>query len=152
MTDPLVFSSTTPRHALPMLFPGQAQKEASVNGAHALTDMLLHPAVEGEVDTPPAAPADGECWLVGALPTGSFAGREGCLAGFQHGSWLFALPRDGMRVFDRATGQVLVHTGEWRRVAAPAMPAAGSTIDQEARDAVAGLIAALREVGIFPGQ
>jgi hypothetical protein len=40
-----------------------------VNEAHALVDLLLHPAIESETDTPPSAPQEGQCWLVGANPT-----------------------------------------------------------------------------------
>lgn len=150
MPDPLQFPSTTPRHSLPLLFAGQAQKEFFVNGALSLCDALLHPAVEGEAASPPAAPADAECWLVADGASGEFAGREGHLACRQAGAWLFAGPRDGMRVFDRSTGQLLVYIGEWRREDAVQPPAGGVTIDQEARTAIAAVIAALSRAGIFP--
>ncbi len=152
MTDPLVFPSTTPRHGLPMLFAGQSQKEVSVNGAHVLADMLLHPAIEGEAAAPPAAPTDGECWLVGAPATGAFAGQEEALASFQAGSWLFARPRDGMRIFERTTGRFVLYADGWRRAAAPPEPTGGTTVDQEARDTIATLIAALRSQGLFAAE
>jgi hypothetical protein len=147
MTDPLVFPSTTPRHALPMLFAGQAQKEVTVNAVSALADILFHPAIEGEAGAPPDAPAEGECWLVGAPASGLFEGREGFLAGFQASSWVFVEPRDGMRVFDRSTGQVVPYIGGWRRGAAPSSPQGGTTVDTEARAAIDALIHFLQQTG-----
>lgn len=152
MTDPLQFPSTTPRHGLPLLFAGQAQKEAFVNAAFSLCDALIHPIVEGEAGAPPASPAEGECWLVGAGAAGAWAGREGMLAARQTGTWMFLTPRDGMRVLDRASGQHVLYLGGWRRVAAVAPPAGGTVIDEQARAAVAGLIEALRASGIVPSN
>lgn len=149
MTDPLVFDSTSPRFGLPFLFAGQAQKEAFVNEAHALLDALLHGVVEGRADAPPADPDDGLCWLVGDAPTGAWAGQAGKIACRQQGLWLFVAPRDGLRMFDRSSGQELFHNAGWIAPEAPAAPAGGATIDGEARAAIALLIAALREVGIF---
>jgi hypothetical protein len=150
MTDPLTFTSLTPRNALPLLFAGQAQKEVSVNSAFALADMLIHPAVEGEASAPPSAPAEGECWLVAEGAVGVFAGQEHALAGFQAGTWIFARPKDGMCVFDRASGQRLCYAGGWRREGAPLAPAGGTVVDQEARAAVAELIRVLRRTCILP--
>jgi hypothetical protein len=105
MPDPISFTSASARYGLPLLFAGQAQKEFFVNQAHALTDALLHPAIEGEVDDPPAAPQEGETWLIGTTPSGAGDGRAGWLACFQAGAWVFAEPRDGLRVLDRVTGR-----------------------------------------------
>ena len=150
MTDPLSFTSATPRFALPFLFAGQSQKEFFVNEAHARLDLLLHAAVLGEASDPPSAPADGDCWLVGEAATGEWSGREGALAGWQASAWAFVAPRDGMRIYDKSTGQLLLHAGEWRRSAAPAAPAGGTVVDVEARDTLATLIVALTEAGVFP--
>lgn len=152
MTDPIVYTNTTPRFGLPLLFAGQAQKEFFVNEAHALVDALLHAACEGETATPPATPAEGETWLVASGASGAWAGEDGKLAAFQSGTWLFASPNDGMRLFDRATGQVLLYRGGWQRPAAPAAPGGGGTVDAEARSAIADLIAALVEAGVFPSS
>ena len=150
MTDPISFTSTTPRYGLPLLFAGQSQKEFYVNEAHALTDALLHAACEGEAANPPATPAEGETWLVAAAATGDWAGADGQIAARQSGNWLFAAPRDGMRMFDRSTGQMLLYRGGWQRPAAPAAPAGGTTVDTEARAALADLIAALASAGVLP--
>lgn len=128
---------------------GQAQKEVFVNEAHALTDALLHPAIEGEADAPPAAPAEGECWLVGTTPSGAWTDHPGELAAYQAGGWLFAAPRDGLRVLDRSTGQDIRYFDGWQRPATPAGPTGGTTVDSEARAAIADLIAALVAGGLL---
>lgn len=149
MTDPLAFVSVTPRYAIPLLFSGQAEKEFYVNEAHALTDALLHCAVEDMADTPPVAPAEGDCWLVGPTPTGAWAGEAGKIACRQLGNWLFVDPRDGLAVLNRATGQTMRFRTGWIAPAAPMMPTTGTVIDSEARGAIAQLIIALTEAGIF---
>jgi hypothetical protein len=150
MSDPITFTSASPRYGLPLLFAGQSQKEFFVNEAHALTDALLHPAIEGEANAPPAAPVEGECWLVGAAPTGQWAGQAGRLASHQAGTWVYATPRDGLRLLDRSTGQEIRYRSGWQRPNAPAAPTGGTTVDAQARAAIAGLIAALVASGILP--
>ncbi|MDE2406171.1 MAG: DUF2793 domain-containing protein [Sphingomonadales bacterium] len=150
MSDAIVFADASPRLGLPMLFAGQAQKEFFVNEAHALIDALLHGAIEGEAASPPAAPADGQAWLVGEAAAGAWSGQAGRIAARQGGNWLFVTPRDGMRVLDRATGQELLFCGGWRRPTRPAAPAGGAVVDSEARVAITQLLAALCIAGIFP--
>jgi hypothetical protein len=150
MSDPIIFTSASARFGLPFLFAGQTQKEVFVNEAHALTDALLHPAIEGEADDPPAAPGEGECWLVGGTPTGAWTDHAGELASYQAGGWIFAAPRDGLGVLDRSTGQDVRYRAGWQRPAAPAEPTGGATIDTEARAAIADLVAALIAGGVFP--
>lgn len=150
MSDPLIFDSATPRFGLPLLFAGQTQKEVYVNEAHALADAILHCAVNGELAAPPASAAEGDCWLVAASATGPWAGQDGKIASRQGGNWLFIAPRDGLRVLDRSTGQDRRYHGAWRQAALPVTPNGGSTIDAEARSAIAILIESLRQAGIFP--
>lgn len=150
MPDPITFTSATPRLNLPLLFAGQAQKEFTVNEAHARIDALLHPAIEGEADDPPASPAEGECWLAGTAPTGDWDGHAGELACYEAGTWIFIVPRDGIRLLDRSSGQLKLYRGAWSAPAALSAPAGGTTIDAEARTAIADLITALSEAGVLP--
>ena len=150
MSDPFLFDTTSPRFGLPLLFPGQAQKETFVNEAHALTDALLHPAIEGAAQVPPISPADGHAWLVAAGASGAWAGQDGNLACRQAGNWLFVAPTDGMRLLDRATGQEWRFYENWKIAEEPVEPTGGLIVDAEARVAISQLIVALKVAGIFP--
>jgi hypothetical protein len=143
MPDPIAFTSASPRHGLPSLFAGQSQKEFFVNEAHAVIDALLHPAIEGQRNDPPAAPAEGETWLIGTAPTGIWADHAGKLASYQSGGWIYAAPRAGMRVLDLSSGQDIRYVDGWVRPEAPVVPSGGATVDVEGRAALAALMAAL---------
>ena len=152
MTDPISFTSTSPRYALPFLFSGQSQKEITVNEAHALVDALLHPAIEGESAAPPGSPSEGECWIVGAGASGDWAGHDGEMACFEAGNWLFITPRDGMRLLDKSADQLILYHGGWQVPAAIADPAGGATVDTEARAAIAAIVDALELAGVLPAS
>jgi hypothetical protein len=148
MSDPIQFESTSPRFDLPLLYVGQAQKEAFVNEALSRCDMLLHGTVQGERTDPPENPASGETWLVAAGATGIWAGRDGHLAGFQGGNWLFVAPRDGLRIFDLSTGQERLFHNFWRKSSLPLEPLGGMTVDVQARATIVELIGVLQALGI----
>jgi hypothetical protein len=150
MATPIIFDSRSARFELPFLFAGQSQKEGFVNECTARTDALLHCAIEGEAAAPPALPADGTSWLVGAGASGDWTGQAGKIAARQSGNWLFFAPRDGMRLLNRATGQEIRYHGSWKIAARPALPTGGTTIDTEARAAISTLIASLTVAGVIP--
>ncbi|WP_313539587.1 DUF2793 domain-containing protein [Sphingomonas sp.] len=159
----------TPRLALPLLEPGQAQKEMFHNEALALLDIATQAAVVAAmVDLPPAAPATGQCWIIGAAPQDAWAGQARKLAGWTEGGWRFLTPRDGMRVWVAADQALALFSGgEWyqgrtygrlfiegRQVVGPrqsnvAEPSGGMTVDAEARGAISAVLQMLRQHGLI---
>ncbi len=110
----------------------------------------MHGAIEGEQAAPPAAPADGQTWLVGAGASGVWLGQAGKIAARQSGNWLFVTPRDGIKLLNRSSGQEMRYSGGWKTAARPALPSGGTVIDVEARAAITAIIAALTTAGIVP--
>lgn len=141
----------TPRFSLPLLALAQAQKEVTHNEALTLIDALIHAAVaDGPIDTPPASPGEGQCWLVGAAASGAWAGAAGAVALWTAGGWRFAAPRAGMRVVRLTDGAWLRFDGSaWIEPVAVAGPAGGATIDAEARTAILSLILLLEGQGLL---
>lgn len=150
MSDIIAFESQTPRMALPLLYPGQAQKEVFVNEALIRIDALLHARIEAVSSSPPPAPADGQCWIVGASPTGDWAGKTAQIACRAAGGWIFLAPREGMSVAIGSAGRIARYqSGDWVQQASVALPAGGSTIDSEARAAISTLIDRLIGAGVI---
>ncbi len=142
---------TTPRFALPLLAVAQAQKEVTHNEALTLLDALVHTAFEaGPLAAPPASPADGQCWIVGAASTGAWTGQENSIAVWTGGGWRFASPREGMRATRLTDGaQFRFYSGAWAAPETIAPPSGGATIDSEARSAISTLTLHLVAQGLL---
>lgn len=157
------------RFALPFLVPGQAQKEMFHNEALATLDSLLHACIEtGPTASPPADPAAGQSWIVGAAATGAWADRTGALATWTGGGWRFAIPVAGMLAWNKSAQVWMRWTGsQWSAGTVPASalliggqqvvgprlaevpsPSGGTVIDLEARAAIEALIATLKAHGL----
>lgn len=150
---------TTPRLALPLLQPGQAQKELYHNEALALLDLIVPGAVRAVAPTPPDAPILGDAWIVGVSASGAWTGRTGEIAGWTGGGWRFLAPREGMALWLSDTGvPARYRSGAWTfgggslmgaaRPLVPA-PAGGATIDAEARATLVALLNTLAALGII---
>src|SRR3990167_5848394 len=150
MTNLASFASATPRFGLPLLFPGQAQKEFFVNEAHALLDAMVHACVLGIADIPPVGPAEGDAWLVQPDGQGDWSGKGQAIAVFTAGGWRFVVPQHGMQLFDKALGRFFHFDDIWKYAEEPTQPVGGATVDQEARATIGQLIMALRAHGILP--
>lgn len=150
---------TSPRLALPLLQPGQAQKELYHNEALALIDLALPGVVRAVRADPPDAPALGAAWIVGPAPSGAWGGQAGAIAGWTGGGWRFIAPVEGMALWlsePRQPARFLA--GSWRSGggallgetgAAIADPSGGAAPDSEARAAIAALLALLRRLSII---
>ena len=158
------------RLGLPLLQPGQAQKEMVHNEALTLLDILLNASVVAAgVTVPPVDPALGACWIVGAAPGGDWTGQAQAIAGWTAGGWRFAVPRTGMTAWCEDRAMLLRFDGTaWAgadiagvrvviggvpvvqaRGAAIADVVGGSVVDDAARVTIGAILAALRNHGLI---
>lgn len=128
------------------------------------------PVVESVLlDTPPAVPEPGQCWIVGAAPVGAWSGRALAIAAWTDDGWRFVAPRAGLRVWSLADAlPALCDGGAWRlgavharqvivdgvpvvsaQQSAIANPAGGAAPDPEARAAISAILDALRAHGLI---
>ena len=161
---------STHRFSLPLLHPGQAQKETFHNEALQRLDLLVAATVEGPPSSdPPASPLHGQCYIIGADPTGAWAGHAGELAGYTAGGWRFARPTQGLTAYVVSSGTFATYRGGvWQigtveaerlvvagqqvigpRVAAISQPVGGAIVDAEARSSIGSILAALRAHGLI---
>jgi len=138
--------------------------------ATARLDFLVQPGVLAVgVDAPPAALEPGQCWIVGAAPSGAWAGSAHAIACWTSGGWRFAAPVEGMAAWSAADAQLARFSGgEWIVGALrgqslaiggavlvgaqqPAIgdPSRGTTVDTGARAAVTAILAVLRSHGLI---
>jgi hypothetical protein len=162
--------SATPRLGLPHIISGQAGKEITHNEALETIDCLLAGTLAAApADAPPAEPAVGDTFLVGANGSGPWQGHDNQIAFLTAGGWRFVEPRPGMRLSVAASGLSAEYRGgSWEigtlrgnsvRVGSAkvigeqqppiAEPAGGSTIDTEARAALGAILSALRAHGLI---
>jgi hypothetical protein len=113
-------SDTTPRLALPELLAAQSQKHVTVNEALLKLDALSCLYLLGQfVNTPPASPADGDCYLTGGSPTGAWSGYAYKIAACLDGGWRFHTPFDGLQAILAPNNARLVYVGgAWLTVGA----------------------------------
>lgn len=163
-------SDATARFGLPFILSGQAQKELFHNEALTWIDFALQAAVEGPpLAVPPAAPEDGQCWIVAAGASGAWAGKDDQLAGWSEGGWRFVAPVPGMQVWRPDSGYRSQWNGsQWSDGAMAAArlevggqqvvgerqegivnPSGGTVIDVEARATIAQITAALMSHGLI---
>jgi len=149
MTSPIIFGPTTPGVGLPLLIPGQAQKEFFINQALGILDAMLPSIVLASQSAPPSSANNGDCYRVTAMGAQAWEGCDDHIAVRIGDDWHFIPPQEGMRIFDAEAGYLLVFRAAWQRADAPTPPVSGAVIDAEARATLEQLIQALRSVGIL---
>lgn len=93
-------SDITTHLLLPYILASQAQKHVTHNEALAALDLLVQARVtDWNTATAPAAPADGEAWVVATGAGGAWAGRDRQIAMWRDGSWTFHDPGQGTTVW-----------------------------------------------------
>lgn len=151
-------TETTARLALPLLIAGQGQKDVTHNEALVALDCLLNAVVESRVLLqPPTSPPLGRCWLVPAAPSGAWVGQTGLLACWTSGGWRFLASFEGQQIWVRdeqvslrkVAAQWIVAVPKGAPAAALSSPTGGSTVDIEARQAIAGLLQRLVGLGLL---
>lgn len=105
-------SQSSPRLALPLIQPAQAQKHVTHNAALDRLDALVQLTLQAiDAITPPAAPAEGAAWALGAAPTGAWADEAGMIASFRGGGWLFLAPQTGWHAYVTGLADIRVYDG-----------------------------------------
>jgi len=114
--------SNSSRLALPFLAAGQAQKHVTVNESLLRLDALVQlSAVSASVASQPAAPDDGDLYILPAGKSGAAWGAmaDGALAYRRDGAWEELAPRPGWLCFVEDANALLVYAaGAWARIAA----------------------------------
>jgi hypothetical protein len=145
--------TTTPRLALPYILAQQAQKEVTHAAALNRLDALVQPIVQQiGLNTPPGAPADGQCWIVGTAPAGAWAGQANRLAQRIGGAWVFHVPFVGLVVFDAATLALWGWNASAWAVVAPRLLQASVTYDPPSLAAADGVTTGVSVAGAALGD
>ncbi|WP_309083684.1 DUF2793 domain-containing protein [Chelativorans sp.] len=107
---------------LPFIMPSQAQKHVTHNDALLLLDSIVQLSVRGRhVAAPPAEPHAGDRYIVPASAGGEWVGREGNVAAFQDGAWIFLEPRAGWQAWVADEGAFVVWDGTGWNSSTPAI-------------------------------
>lgn len=102
----------------------QAQPEITHNTALNQLQILQTGVISVALNTPPGSPAQGDSYILGASPTGVWAGRANCLAGYFGTGWVFVpgnntagtpiamgVRHEGLKVYSKADNALYVWSG-----------------------------------------
>lgn len=105
-------SDSTPRLTLIELAQMQEMDSATWNEALVQLDALVDLYLLGQfINTPPASPADGDLYLTGGAPSGTWTGYAYKIAYCIDGGWRFFTPFNGLRAFVAGSNAFLLYVG-----------------------------------------
>lgn len=106
--------TNTPNIGMPLMAAAQSQKHVTHNQALQVIDTLVQLAVINRTTTAaPAAPNNGDRYIIAAVATGIWAGRETQVASFENGGWVYYIPREGWLCWDRGADQSVLFNVSW---------------------------------------
>lgn len=100
---------------LPYILAAQSQKHVTHNEALRALDAIVQLAVaDKDLSTPPGSPGEGDRYIVGASPTGSWSGHAMHVAAWQDDAWAFYAPVAGWLAWvDDESQSYLFSGGAW---------------------------------------
>ena len=102
----------TPNLTLPYIYSDQAQKHITHNEALKRLDAIVQLSVlDRTLTAAPGAPDEGERHIVGNSASGDWAGKDGQVAAFQDGQWVFYPPVSGWLAWVSAEDRICAWDG-----------------------------------------
>lgn len=136
---------------LPYILPSQAQKHVTHNEALRLLDAVVHLSIKSRTRTDaPETPASGDRYLVAAPALGSWTGKDGTIASFIDGGWLFVAPAVGWQAYVEDEAQLLVFDGNlWKGVSSVPDNLSLSMLGVQARTDAVNRLAVSSDASLF---
>lgn len=144
----------TPKLGLTYLEAAQAQKHVGVNDALRRLDGVVQAGViDKDLSAPPVGPATGDAYIVGAAPSGLWAGQADNLAIWHDTAWFFYAPSAGWIVYVEDEDAFYKYTGaSWSVFGAVTTTSGGATRGYAIEETVTLSGAAVSTTIAFPDR
>ncbi len=97
---------------LPYIMAAQAQKHVTHNDSIRALDALVQISViDRNFTAPPPSPNEGDRYIPATGATGTWAGKDGVIAAYQDGAWMFYPPQSGWIAYVIAEARLIVFAG-----------------------------------------